>query len=185
MWVNIIICKDLRTSIENHRLFLFLSLSLFHLAIISETYYFDQNLISFYFDQGDSGGPAICVDNVSGSSKSALCGIVSRGDIFECAAYGHPGIYAEVSYHIDWIKSHTEYIEVWESDKNEEDKRRINDLIYSIVLLRFRMLEIYVKFLWIYSIYQIIEENNAQKSEDKCFLLFHICNSDRKCLECT
>ena len=50
----------------------------------------------------------VCVDNVSGSSKSALCGIVSRGDIFECAAYGHPGIYAEVSYHIDWIKNHTE-----------------------------------------------------------------------------
>ena len=29
------------------------------MAIISETYYFDQNLISFYFDQGDSGGPLV------------------------------------------------------------------------------------------------------------------------------
>ena len=50
--------------------------------------------------QGDSGGPMVC-DSEGGSPY--LCGIVSWGN--GCALREYPGVYTEVSYFTDWIKS--------------------------------------------------------------------------------
>ena len=47
--------------------------------------------------QGDSGGPMMC--DLSGAMYQ--CGIVSWGR--GCAEPGYPGVYAEVSYFVDWI----------------------------------------------------------------------------------
>ncbi len=58
--------------------------------------------------QGDSGGPMTCtvsgdVDDGTGATDNRiLCGVVSWG--WSCAAYRRPGVYAEVSYQIDWIQ---------------------------------------------------------------------------------
>jgi len=51
--------------------------------------------------QGDSGGPLVCY-NADGSAY--LGGIVSWG--IGCGGWYHPGVYTEVSYFIDWIKTH-------------------------------------------------------------------------------
>ncbi|XP_023031140.2 trypsin [Drosophila willistoni] len=45
--------------------------------------------------KGDSGGPLICSDQLSG--------IVSWG--VGCADAGYPGVYTNVSYYIDWIRA--------------------------------------------------------------------------------
>jgi len=49
--------------------------------------------------QGDSGGPAEC--------DGILVGVVSWG--YGCGYLNYPGVYAKVSYFIDWIKSVTEF----------------------------------------------------------------------------
>ena len=49
--------------------------------------------------QGDSGGPLFT------QNPSTLIGIVSWG--YGCAAAGYPGVYTQVSYFIDFIKSVT------------------------------------------------------------------------------
>ena len=48
--------------------------------------------------QGDSGGPMTC----SGSER-LHCGIVSWGR--GCALAGYPGVYAETSAFVDWIRA--------------------------------------------------------------------------------
>ncbi|KAB7500707.1 Trypsin-1 [Armadillidium nasatum] len=47
----------------------------------------------------DNGGPLIC--------ENYLAGIVSWG--YYCGLSGYPGVYTEVSYYIDWIKSNAFY----------------------------------------------------------------------------
>lgn len=47
--------------------------------------------------EGDSGGPMVC--------DGLLTGVVSYGN--DCALPGYPGIYADVTYYHDWIKSVT------------------------------------------------------------------------------
>jgi len=49
--------------------------------------------------QGDSGGPFF----LNEEGNPTLLGIVSWG--IGCARAGYPGVYSEVSYHIDWIMS--------------------------------------------------------------------------------
>lgn len=46
--------------------------------------------------QGDSGGPL--------AINGQLAGIVSWG--VGCAEKGHPGVYTQVSYHLDWIRGY-------------------------------------------------------------------------------
>lgn len=48
---------------------------------------------------GDSGGPLVCSD----TGTTYLTGVVSSG--LGCARPGFPGIYAEVSYYVNWIKA--------------------------------------------------------------------------------
>merc|ERR1712018_92868 len=50
--------------------------------------------------QGDSGGPMIDAET------KALVGIVSWG--IGCAEKGHPGVYTEVAYYVDWINGKVE-----------------------------------------------------------------------------
>lgn len=57
---------------------------------------------TFFFNQGDSGGPFIT--QRKGSSKYELIGIVSWGT--GCARPGFPGVYTRVTSHLDWIKTH-------------------------------------------------------------------------------
>lgn len=45
--------------------------------------------------EGDSGGPLVC--------DGLLTGIVSFGN--DCALPGYPGIYADIVFYHDWIKS--------------------------------------------------------------------------------
>lgn len=47
--------------------------------------------------EGDSGGPMVC--------DGLLTGVVSFGN--DCALPGYPGIYADITYYHDWIKSIT------------------------------------------------------------------------------
>ncbi|CAL4221321.1 unnamed protein product, partial [Meganyctiphanes norvegica] len=49
--------------------------------------------------QGDSGGPI----SVKETGQHVQIGVVSHG--FGCASEGFPGVYARVSYFLDWIKS--------------------------------------------------------------------------------
>lgn len=46
---------------------------------------------------GDSGGPLVC--------DGLLAGVVSFGN--DCALPGYPGMYADVTYYHDWIRSVT------------------------------------------------------------------------------
>ncbi|XP_004079594.1 complement factor I [Oryzias latipes] len=52
--------------------------------------------------QGDSGGPLVCQDQLG---VSYLWGIVSWGD--KCGKRGYPGVYTQVAYFFEWIRSHT------------------------------------------------------------------------------
>ncbi|XP_029335586.1 serine protease hepsin isoform X1 [Mus caroli] len=60
--------------------------------------------------QGDSGGPFVCEDNISGTSRWRLCGIVSWGT--GCALARKPGVYTKVTDFREWIfkaiKTHSE-----------------------------------------------------------------------------
>lgn len=47
--------------------------------------------------EGDSGGPLVC--------DGLLAGVVSFGN--DCALPGYPGMYADVTYYHDWIRSMT------------------------------------------------------------------------------
>ncbi|KAK0135516.1 Coagulation factor XII [Merluccius polli] len=51
--------------------------------------------------QGDSGGPLICKQN----QAEFIYGLVSWGD--QCGRKNKPGVYTQVSYFLDWIKSTT------------------------------------------------------------------------------
>ena len=55
--------------------------------------------------QGDSGGPLICLDD---NNQPVLTGVVSWG--YGCAWAGLPGIYAELSQYIDWIKERISFL---------------------------------------------------------------------------
>jgi secreted trypsin-like serine protease len=50
--------------------------------------------------QGDSGGPLVTVDS-KGNATNQLVGIVSWGS--GCASPGFPGVYARVTYFLEWI----------------------------------------------------------------------------------
>jgi len=53
--------------------------------------------------KGDSGGPMWKIENVGGNGpKAFLIGITNRGT--GCAREDNYGIYARISYHLDWIK---------------------------------------------------------------------------------
>ena len=58
--------------------------------------------------QGDSGGPLIYSigDGVTAGQNYELTGVVSWGS--GCAQAGKPGVYAKVSYVLDWIKDEME-----------------------------------------------------------------------------
>lgn len=47
--------------------------------------------------EGDSGGPLVC--------NGILTGVVSFGN--DCALPGYPGVFADIVYYYDWIKSVT------------------------------------------------------------------------------
>ena len=51
--------------------------------------------------QGDSGGPLLCETE----GKWYLAGIISWS--VGCAEIGHPDIFADTQYFIEWIKSNT------------------------------------------------------------------------------
>lgn len=51
--------------------------------------------------QGDSGGPFVCEDSISGASRWRLCGIVSWGT--GCALAQKPGVYTKVIDFREWI----------------------------------------------------------------------------------
>lgn len=51
--------------------------------------------------QGDSGGPFVCEDNISGTSRWRLCGIVSWGT--GCALAQKPGVYTKVIDFREWV----------------------------------------------------------------------------------
>eukprot|EP01025_Chloroclados_australasicus_P012152 TRINITY_DN1555_c0_g1_i6.p1 TRINITY_DN1555_c0_g1~~TRINITY_DN1555_c0_g1_i6.p1 ORF type:complete len:376 (-),score=15.38 TRINITY_DN1555_c0_g1_i6:1170-2240(-) len=51
---------------------------------------------------GDSGGPLLMNFQESGASP-IIVGIVSWGPDVRCKGKGHPSMYTDVSYHIDWI----------------------------------------------------------------------------------
>lgn len=57
------------------------------------------NVIIFFFVQGDSGGGMLCMFN----KTLAIVGIISYG--LECGKSGMPGVYTEVTHHIDFIAS--------------------------------------------------------------------------------
>ena len=50
--------------------------------------------------QGDSGGPLVCKEN----GNAIITGVVSYGN--GCGNPQSPGVYARVTYFLDWIKKH-------------------------------------------------------------------------------
>lgn len=51
--------------------------------------------------QGDSGGPFVCEDSISRTSRWRVCGIVSWGT--GCALAQKPGVYTKVGDFREWI----------------------------------------------------------------------------------
>ena len=65
-------------------------------------------IITFESPQGDSGGPLIYTsgDGVTAGENYEVTGVVSWG--VGCADPGFPGVYAKVSYVLDWIQAEME-----------------------------------------------------------------------------